>query len=206
MVEPWHYTTFVDLIDHWQALIAGALGFTAAIVAVVLTLRIERRKLEREMEALQKSLAVELRQQVANALIAGKALAELARSGHPITARMVHSLSLVPAPLVYPASADKIGLLGYGAMDVVIVYSLIELGRNGTASLIGSRDPDNISPDTVDVTAGAFLHACTYAQSVLPKLKTGVPEHDQKDAVLIEKINAVVRMRASSTVRTTPEI
>jgi hypothetical protein len=71
--EPWHYTTLLDAIDHWQALIAGALGFAAAIVAVVLTLRIERRKLQREMDALSKSLAVELRLLVPRALAADQA-------------------------------------------------------------------------------------------------------------------------------------
>lgn len=31
-----------------------------------------------------------------------------------------------------------------------------------------------------------------YAQSVLPKLKTGVVAHDQKDAELIDRINAAI--------------
>ena len=101
---------------------------------------------------------------------------------------MLQSLASVPDPMVYPATADKIGLLGQDAMDVVIVYSLIESGRDGTTALINSRDPDNITPSTVAATAGAFLSACAYAQSVLPKLRTGVPEHDQKDAALIERI------------------
>ena len=92
--------------------------------------------------------------------------------------------------MVYPATADKIGLLGQGAMDVVIVYSLIESGRGGTTALINSRDPDNITPSTIAATAGAFLSGCAYAQTVLPKLRTGVPEHDQKDAQLIESIKA----------------
>ena len=73
-------------------------------------------------------------------------------------------------------------------MDVVIVYSLIESGRGGTTALINSRDPDNITPSTIAATAEAFLRACGYAQSVLPKLKTGVAEHDQRDAKLIENI------------------
>jgi len=190
MAEPWHYTTYLDLLDHWQALIAGVLGFAAAIGVVWVTLRIERRKLQREMDALKKSLAVELRQQVPHALRAGLALRGLAGSCPPITARMLQSLASVPAPMVYPATADKIGLLGQDAMDVVIVYSLIESGRGGTTALINSRDPDNITPSTVAATAGAFLSACAYAQSVLPKLRTGVPEHDQKDAALIERIRA----------------
>jgi hypothetical protein len=186
--EPWRYT--IDLIDHWQSLIAGLLGFAAAIIAVVLTLRIERRKLEREMDALQKSLALELRQLVPNALGAGISLKNLPLKHNPITARMVESYARVSAPIIYQANAGKIGLLGPDAMEVMIVYSLIELGRSGTASLINSRTPDNISPSTVEMVAEIFLQACVRAQSVLPKLKTGVAEHDQKDAELIKKIQA----------------
>jgi hypothetical protein len=195
MTEPWRYTTNLDLLDHWQALIAGVLGFAAAIGVVWITLRIERRKLQREMDALKKSLAVELRQQVPHALRAGLKLRELAGSPSPITARMLQSLASVPAPMVYPATADKIGLLGQDAMDVVIVYSLIETGRGGTAALINCRDPDNITPSTVVATAGAFLTACAYARSVLPKLRTGVPDHDQKDAALIERIAAAMAQK-----------
>ncbi len=192
MPEPWHYTTFVDLFDHWQALIAGGLGFLAAIIVVVLTLRIEHRKLQREMDALQKSLAIELRQSMGNALTAGKALTDLATGGPPITARMVESLGYVPAPIVYPASANRIGLLGPNAMDVVIFYSLLQFARAATMRLIQSRTPDQISPATVVATAGAFLTACTYGQPLLSKLTTGVAAHDLKDAEVIAKIEEVV--------------
>jgi hypothetical protein len=191
--QPWQYTTFVDFVDHWQALIAGLLGFVAAIIVVRYTLKIERRKTQGELDALQKSLAVELRQHVGNALIAGKALKGLARGGHRITARMVESLVQVPAPIVYSASAAKIGLLGQDAMDVVIVYSLIEIGRSAATRLItSSRAPDDISAETVEATGTAFLTACRYARSVLPKLRTGVAEHDQKDAELIRRINEAI--------------
>ena len=77
-------------------------------------------------------------------------------------------------------------------MGVVIEYSLFELGRSGTMSLINSRDPNNISPHTVAASVIPFLTACEYALSVLPKLKTGVAAHDQHDAALMEKIKQAV--------------
>jgi hypothetical protein len=188
--EPWHYTTILDLLDHWQALIAGGLGFAAAIVAVILTLRTERRKLQRELDALRKSLAVELRQVVPRALGAGKALRDLGRAGQQVTARMVENYARTPTPMVFPTIGNKIGLLGDDAMGVVIIYSLLELGRSGIVSLVNSRDPDNISPETIAASAIPFLAACEYALSVLPKLKTGVTAHDEKDAELIQNIKA----------------
>ena len=190
--EPWHFTTWLDLFDHWQALIAGALGFAAAIIVVRFTLRIERRKAQLELDALRKSLAVELRQVVPHALGAAIALKKLAHGSDQITGRMVESFSRVPTPTVFPAAAGRIGLLGDDAMGVVIIYSLFELGRSGTMSLINSRDPNNISPHTVAASAIPFLTACEYALSVLPKLKTGVAAHDQHDAALMEKIKQAV--------------
>jgi hypothetical protein len=192
LAEPWHYTTILDLADHWQALIAGLLGFASAIVAVVFTLRIEHRKLKRELEALRKSLAVELRQQVPRALGAGLSLRKVAAEVRPITARVIESYSRIPTPVVYQANADKIGLLGPDAMNVVIFYSLIETCRGAIASLMNARDPDNISPATVLATAKALISACSHAQALLPRLKTEIANIDQKDKKLIEDINRVV--------------
>lgn len=192
MTEPWHYTTFLDLLDRWQALIAGLLGFAAAVGVVRVTLQIERRKLQHESDALRKSLAVELRQIVPRALGAATALRDLARSGQTITARMIESYARLPIPMVYPAAAGRIGLLGDDAMGVVIVYSLIELGRSGIVSLMNSREPDNISPDTVAASAIPFFKSCEYALSLLPRMTTGVPAHDQRDAALIANIRAAL--------------
>jgi hypothetical protein len=188
MTEPWHYTTTLDLIDHWQTLIAGTLGFGAAIAAVVFTLNTERRKMERELEAIRSSLAIEFRQSTARALSAARLLRKHAISGKPITARMVESSFYFPPPVIYQASADKIGLLGKDAMDVVIVYNLIDLARNGAERLQTSRTPDDISANTVGSTAVAFLNACLYATSVLPVLKTGVTRHDEQDVKITEMI------------------
>ena len=189
LIEHWHYTTFVDALDRWQALVAGGLGFLAAIIVVYVTLRIERRKAERELDALRKSLAVELRQLVPRALGAAVALKKLAREKNPITARMVENYARIPTAIIYPANADKIGLLGNDAISVVVFYSLIELAKAATDSLMGSREPDNISPATVEATAGTFFTACAYsAEKVLPNFKTGVASHEQKDAALIQSI------------------
>ena len=53
---PWHDTTFVDFIDHWQTGLAGLIALIAAVVTVVVTLKVERRKVDRELDALRKSL------------------------------------------------------------------------------------------------------------------------------------------------------
>jgi hypothetical protein len=186
---PWHYTTLVDFVDHWQTLIAGLIALIAAIITVVVTLKVERRKVDRELDALRKSLAIELRQLIPRALGVHGSLTKLsANTDGLITARMLESLSRMPAPIVYPA--NKIGLLEKDAMDVVIVYGLLDIARDGVARLITTyRTPDDISPKVVVKTAEAFLEACKYARSVLPKLRTGVATHDDRDILLITAIN-----------------
>jgi hypothetical protein len=188
----WHYTTLVDFVDHWQTLIAGLIALIAAVITVVVTLKVERRKVDRELEALRKSLAIELRQLIPGALGVHGSLAKLgSKTDGPITARMVESLSRMPVPIVYPANAHKIGLLGEDAMEVVIVYGLLGIARDDVAQLITSyRTPDDISPNVVLGTAEVFLEACKYARGVLPKLRTGIASHDDRDAELLQRIDA----------------
>lgn len=195
---PWHYTTIVDLVDHWQTLIAGLIALIAAIITVAVTLKVERRKVDRELDALRKSLAIELRQLIPGALGVHGSLTKLGtKTDGPITARMLESLSRMPAPIVYPANADKIGLLEKDAMDVVIVYGLLDIARDGVARLITTyRTPDDISPKVVLKTAEAFLEACKYARSVLPKFRTGVAAHDDKDTLLITAIGKAAAVPA----------
>ena len=197
---PWHYTTLVDFVDHWQTLIAGLVALIAAVITVVVTLKVERRKVNRELDALRKSLAIELRQIIPRALGAHGSLTKLgSKTDGAITARMLESLSRMPAPIVYPANAHKIGLLEDDAMDVVIVYGLLEIARDGVARLITTyRTPDDISPKVVLKTAEAFLEACKYARSVLPKLRTGVASHDDQDAELIRAIGEAATVAAQS--------
>lgn len=200
---PWHYTTFIDFVDHWQTLLAGLIALVAAIITVVVTMRVERRKVDRELEALRKSLAVELRQLIPGALGVHGSLTKLgSKTDGPITARMVESLSRMPVPIVYPANAHKIGLLEEDAMDVVIVYGSLDSARDGVVRLITTyRTPDDINPNVVLVTAAAFLETCKYARSILPKLRTGVAAHDDKDTKLLQGIDAAATVQAANTMR-----
>lgn len=186
---PWHYTTIIDLLDHWQAFLAGVLGFIAAIGVVWFTLRSERRKVNRELDALRRSLGVELRQCVVSAVGVHGVYKDLAqRRGTPITARTIEYLWHLPSPVIYPACAEKIGLLGLQAMEVVTIYNLIEVVRAKVTQLVRHRMPDDIPPILVASVAHALMIVCETARGVLPKLKTNVAEIDNRDRVLIERI------------------
>ncbi len=194
MTCPWHYTTFGDLIYQWQTLLAGMVALAAAILTVFVTLQVEKRKVRQETDVLRKSLAIELRQLIPRALVTHASLKRLAaNSTGPITSRMVESLSRVPVPTIFTANVSKVGLLGDSAMDVVIVYGLLDIARDSTNRLITSyRTPDNISPNVVLGAADAFLEACKYARNVLLNFRTGITSHDERDAELVRKIGEAV--------------
>jgi hypothetical protein len=156
---------------------------------------LELERVASEVETLRKSLAVELRLHVAAALVAYDVLYGLGRMPYPtLTPRMAARKSRIAAPIIYPANAGKIGLLGAEATDVMIVYDLLETARDGSARLMTSLGDE--SPQAVVMeTADAFLAACNYAREVLPRLRTGDPSRDAKDEVLIQKINDAIAGR-----------
>src|SRR5271155_530478 len=147
LAEPWHYTTALDFVDHWQSLIAGLLALVAAIITVRVMWKVEQHKTEREVDSLRKSLATELRLLLPQAFRVHNSLKNrlIQKTGGQITTRILERISHIPTPIIYHATADKIGLLGNDAMDVVIIYSLIYNGQNGVSLLMRNRDPDNIS-------------------------------------------------------------
>ena len=202
---PWHATGFWDWLDHWQTLIAGGFALLAGVGTVAVTMiiarkqiamaiRLERERVLSEVDALRKSLAVELRQQIARALSVRSSLHKLgSKPEGPITARMVESLSRMPAPIIYSANAGKIGLLGDDAMDVAMVYTLLE-GTRGRVDRLATnyRTPDNIDPTDILSIAEGFLEACKRAQRLLPRLRTGVASYDAQDEALTRQIDAAL--------------
>jgi len=195
--------TWIRLLTDWGSLIGGGLAFVAGVIAYLAgrsqatatrraadaQIAAERRSYDQGVETLHNSIALEFRLVVGRAFGAHISLAKLyAPSSDPITSRMIESSVVIPLPVVYPVIADRIALLKDDAMDVIITYQLIEVAREYASQLVHYRTPDNISKVNVMAVADGFLAACLYAKGVLPKLKTGMPDHDDKDAALIKRI------------------
>jgi hypothetical protein len=203
MCPPWHFTTLLDLVDHWQTLLAGGLALVAGLITVRVireqietAVRLERERVASEVDALRKSLAVELRLHIATALVAYDGLSRLGfMPGAATTARKVERTSRMAAPIIYPANAGKIGLLGADATDVMIVYDRLEDARDRSTRFMTPRTGDDGSAVAVMETADAFLTACEYARGLLPRLRSGDPSLDAKDEVLTQKINAALAAR-----------
>lgn len=221
-LESWiQHSRVNEFLYDWQTVIAGVLALVAAFGTIWMTrrianrqikasreeadrviaatreqtettVRLERERVSSELKALRKSLAVELRLQITRALSVYASLEKLAKSDERISPRMVESLSRTVAPTIYLAKADKIGLLEDEAMDVLLIYTLLEAARDRVDRLNIYRTPDPIDPYIVLIAAEGFLEACRYARVVLPRFRTGDPSHDAKDEALIQNINAAV--------------
>jgi hypothetical protein len=157
-LESWiQHSRLNQFLYDWQTLIAGLAALLAALITVWVTLRVERRASRREVDALRKSIAVELRLHIATALVAHDNLYGLGfMPNAPITRMMVEDKSRMTAPIIYPANAGKIALLGNDATDVMIVYDLLEAARYGAVQLLFRSPLDDIAPAGVLKAADAF--------------------------------------------------
>jgi hypothetical protein len=200
---PWRFTTWLDLVDHWQTSFAGVLALAAGLITVGVirkqidtAVRLEQDRVASEVDTLRKSIAVELRLHIATALVAHDDLYGLGFIPNaPITRPMVEDKSRMTTPIIYPANAGKIALLGAEAADVMIVYDLLEAARYSAVQVLFRSSLDDIAPADVVKAANSFLAACSYARGVLPRLRTGIAEHDATDQVLIGKINTALAAR-----------
>jgi hypothetical protein len=99
------------LLTDWGGLIAGVLGFVAAIAAVVVTLRSERRRATRELNSLRRALGVEIRLYTVNAHTAYLYLKSLLfdrTHENVIPATLVEDRAKLPSPAIYPNAALKL--------------------------------------------------------------------------------------------------
>jgi hypothetical protein len=189
MSEPWTWHCAIAFIDRWQALLAGIIGFFAAISVVWFTLRSERRKRDHELEALRRSLGVEIRQLVVAARGTHLAFKRLVQNrAAEISARTIENLGFLPEPIIYRASANKIGLLDAQAMDVVTIYLQAEIVRGGIERLLRHGSPHNIPHHLIAGVAHHLMTICKTGQTILPRLKTNIPEIDGRDAALFDLI------------------
>lgn len=131
----------INWLDHWQSLAAGLVALLAAILAVFGAEFFARRKERRETEGIRIALAVEARRLMDTmiethavlvnmlkiretsairsvGLIPGAEL-ERARAGENTISSIGRLLGELRKPVVYPACADRIGMLGRGLAEGV---------------------------------------------------------------------------------------
>jgi hypothetical protein len=130
------WSCFIHWLHKWQELAGGLIGAIAITSTVWWTLNSERRRRDREAEALRIALGSELRQFAARALQGAQGLILAAT---PAAVGMVEpqlsdadlqNHTRFVDPVVYPNSSAGLGLLGQHAYAVVLFFAQIETMRD----------------------------------------------------------------------------
>ena len=217
-LESWIQHSRVDqFLYDWQTVIAGVLALIAAFGTIWVTrhiakkqidasrkeadrviaatreqtettVRLEQERVSREVEAIRLSVATEIRWLLGTMIETQQVLVRLSEGRTTTLARDVETLMEVRNPVVYPASADRIGLLGSLAPYLVAFYGNIAhlqyVGR------LTGNDPDElVQSKDLDRVAGLFEQACRNSLPLLAKL----PRDEAFDADLKAKIEAMRR-------------
>ncbi len=175
------------LLD-WQTLVTGVLGFGAVWWTLTSEARNARRARDEEFNSLRHALGAEIRQIGYRALQAHKECEGLAAKGE-FTIQQIENVVRFPDPIIYPAIAGRLGLLGDVAYQVVYFFSCIAMASQGVERMRRSSEPTFHPQNAVDV-AGALLVAATASVPILPLLRVGVVD-DKADAGFIKELEVV---------------
>jgi hypothetical protein len=142
-----------------------------------------RLKERRERKAILLSLAAEVRAYLDLFILKRRIIRPL--SGREVFGRDLKSVAELPSPIVFSASADRIGLLGPRiAAGLTEFYATQEM-LNSLVRLVAT-DPDRaIHRDSIEDLARQFEQACSRALPLLAKLL-----HEKADAALKKTIES----------------
>jgi hypothetical protein len=175
---PWHFTTWFDALDHWQTLAAGLVAILAALIAVSVPECFARRRDRREIEALRKALAGEIRLYIDLLINIRDILRKPETSLH--SQGDLRALNVLHPPTVYPALAAKMGLIRRPrAVDVVEFFGTIER-LNFTERAATTEPTRSVLGSNYDTLLNVFEEACRRVMPLLSEL----PVDDRADAQL----------------------
>jgi hypothetical protein len=194
MSLPWQYTTFLELLDHWQALIAGALGFAAAITTVVIALGSEGRKRKHELSIIRRALGIEVRQYMANAYRGYLACRGMLEAG----AVSVHALAVedkakLPAPTIYLSVAARIGEFSECGEQLVLFYSRIAVAREAAERLLRHPMSESLPHSEIAEAATALIRIAETGLKLVPFLTTDIESLEKTDLDAIGAIEPAFR-------------
>jgi hypothetical protein len=181
------------LLTDWGSLIAGTLGFGAAIVAVLLAMRSERRKAKRALESLRRALGVEVRQYTANAYRAHRQCKDMIVRRSPdarIPAILVEDKTKLPPPHVFPNAVAQIGDFGTCAANLLLFFNRVAVTREAAERLLRHPSADNLPSDEVAWAVEGLIKIAELGTQLLPFLKTGIETEDSTDADAIKETDA----------------
>ena len=181
-LPPEHFTTWLDLLDHWQSLTAGLVAVFAAIIAIGGAEKDDPPSLAAEVRAYldlfirKREIIQRFSPQEATVLLG----------------RHLKAVGELPSPIVFSASADRIGLLGpriaAGLTEFYATYEALNLMVR-----LATTYPDRaIHRDSLEDLAHLFEQACSRALPLLAKLP-----REKADAALKKTIESFAHAEAS---------
>jgi hypothetical protein len=184
--QPWHFTTWLDLLDHWQSLAAGLVAVFAASIAIGGTELFARLKEHRERNVILLSLAAEVRVYLLVFIRTREIIQRLSPQEAPgIVARDLKAVMELPSPVVFPAAANRIGLLGPRIADGLVRFNATYEAVNLMAR-ITAIDPDGaVDEDTIGRLVSVLERACRDSLPLLAELP-----HENADAALKKTIES----------------
>lgn len=183
--------SWYKLLTDWGSLIAGTLGFAAAIAAVLLAMGSEKRKAKREIESLRRALGVEVRLYTANAFTAHcycKSLIFERDKENPIPSILIEDRAKLPSSSIYANAVIKIGEFGDCAATLVRFFTSIAVAREAADRLRGHPLADNIPPSEIAKAADGLINIAEIGIKLFPFLKTGIESEDSTDTNGVKQI------------------
>jgi hypothetical protein len=168
------WSSVVAWARDWQPLLAGLIGFLAALLTVWVVLRSERRKQSRELLALKRALGSEIRQLTTLALDAHERCAADLAKGSGITIEALQDACRFPVPLVYQDNAGRVGHFGEAAHEIVLFFGQISVLKDAVPRLGSATNPQGrISRENTIGIAGDLLRICEIGEFLLPRMRAG---------------------------------
>ena len=163
-----------DLLDHWQTFAGDAFAVGAAFIALVCALgaafievRAARQQERRAVEALRLSMAAEIRRLVDVMLQTHEIFDRVSRTDQSLLADDVVKEISRGTPVVFPAMADRIGLLGFRVAPYVLTFYKNLKGIEHAGQM--AADPAGfVQPNELRALMKLIKDACR--QNVLPLL------------------------------------
>jgi hypothetical protein len=211
MTPPWQFTTWLDALDHWQTLAAGLIAIVAAVIAVSVPEVFARRRDKRVIEALRASLAGEIRLYVDLLTNTREMLTRpdvlfqfTVNELQDHRQRDLRDLAVLHPPNVYPAAADRLGLIKRPrAAYVVEFYAQIER-LNFSARAMTNEPTKAVSASNYETLVNLFGTVCVSALPLLSDLPSD--ERDGARRAKIEAIDAERRAKFEVTSEVSPGI
>jgi hypothetical protein len=173
------------------SIIAGCLGFAAAIIAVLLAMGSERRKVTRELASLRRALGVEVRHYTWNAYRAHCELkAMIVGNISPIPAIFVEDKAKLPLPQIYPNAVVQIGEFGEATANIVLFFNRVNVTREAAERLLRHPSSQNLPSGEVAWAVEGLIRIAEVGMQLLPHLQTGIDAEDRHDDEVTKKIES----------------